>query len=80
MFAAVEAGDIFEVIGVSLAAAVVVSTTFSIVVLGSARSAEARRDGHAAAASLLWAGVAVFAFAVFAVAVVLGVHTMLSKS
>ena len=42
MLAAVEAGDIFEVIGVSLAAAVVVSTTFSIVVLGSARSAEAR--------------------------------------
>jgi hypothetical protein len=79
MFGAVEAGDIFEVIGVSLAAAVVVSTTFSIVVLGGARSTEARRAGHASTA-LLWGGLAVIAFAMFAVTVVLGVHIMLSKS
>lgn len=79
MFAAVAAGDIFEVIGVSLAAAVVVSTTFSIVVLGGARSTEARRDGHTSA-TFLWASVAVIAFAAFAVTVVLGVHIMLSKS
>jgi hypothetical protein len=79
MFGAVEAGDIFEVIGVSLAAAVVVSTTFSIVVLGGARSTEARRGGHGTAA-LVWGALAVIAFAVFAVAVVLGVHIMLSKS
>jgi hypothetical protein len=79
VFAAVAAGDIFEVIGVSLAAAVVVSTTFSVVVLGGARSTEARRDGQASTA-LLWAALAVIAFAAFAVTVVLGVHIMLSKS
>jgi hypothetical protein len=79
VFAAVAAGDIFEVIGVSLAAAVVVSTTFSVVVLGGARSTEARRDGHASTA-LLWAALAAIAFAAFAVTVVLGVHIMLSKS
>jgi hypothetical protein len=79
MFGAVEAGDIFEVIGVSLAAAVVVSTTFSIVVLGGARSAEARR-GDSSVTAVLWAGLAVIAFTVFAAAVVLGVHIMLSKS
>jgi hypothetical protein len=50
-----------------------------MVVLGSARSAVARRDGSAAIA-VLWGGVAVLSFAVFAVAVVLGVHIMLSKS
>jgi hypothetical protein len=79
MFAAVEAGDILEVIWVSLVAGVFVSTAFSIVVLGSARSAEARRSGQGTNA-LVWAGLAVLAFAAFAAAVGFGVHIMLSKS
>jgi hypothetical protein len=77
--AAVEAGDIFEVIWVSLLAGVFVSATYSFVVLGTARSADARRTGHGTAA-LAWAGLAVVAFAAFAAAVVFGVHTLLSKS
>jgi hypothetical protein len=78
VLAAVKAGDIFEVVWASLAAGVFVSTVFSIVVLSSARSAEARRSG-AGTTALLWGGAAVLAFAAFAAAVVFGVHIMLSK-
>ena len=79
MFAAVEAGDIIEVIWVSLIAGVFVSVAYSCVVLGTARSAEARRNGQGTAA-LVWGGLAVVAFAAFAGVVVFGVHIMLSKS
>jgi hypothetical protein len=48
------------------------------VVVGGARSAEARPTGQGSA--VLWGGLAVLAFALFAAAVVFGVHTMLSKS
>jgi hypothetical protein len=78
VLAAVQAGDILEVIVASLVAGVFVSVAFSVVVLGSARSAEARRGGEGTAA-LVWAGVAVLAFALFAAAVAYGVHIMLSK-
>jgi hypothetical protein len=78
MLAVVKAGDILEVIWVSLAAAVFVSSVFSLVVVGSARSADSRRSGHGTAAAV-WAGVAVLAFALFAGAVAFGVHIMLSK-
>jgi hypothetical protein len=78
VFAAVQAGDILEVIWVSLAAAVFVSTVFSLVVVGGSRSAEARRNGDGTAA-VVWAGLAVLAFALFAAAVAYGVHIMLSK-
>jgi hypothetical protein len=78
VLAAVEAGDIIEVIWVSLLAGVFVTIAYSLVVLGSARSAEARRNGGGTA-SLMWAGLAVLAFAAFAAAVVFGVHIMLSK-
>ena len=78
MLGVVKAGDIVEVVWVSLAAAVIVSTTFSVVVLGLARSAEAARrfDGSAAVA---YAALAVVAFAAFAATVVIGVNIMLSK-
>jgi len=79
MFAAVEAGDLLEVIWVSLVAGVVVSVSYSVVVLGTARSTDARRNHHGTAA-LVWAGIAVLAFAAFAGVVVYGVHIMLSKS
>jgi hypothetical protein len=78
MLGAVEAGDIFEVVWVSLAAAVIVSTTFSFVVLGMARSAEAARRG-AGTVALAYAGLAVLAFALFAATVIIGVNIMLSK-
>jgi hypothetical protein len=78
MLGAVEAGDIFEVVWVSLAAAVIVSTTFSFVVLGMARSAEAARRG-AGTVALAYAGLALLAFALFAATVIIGVNIMLSK-
>jgi hypothetical protein len=78
VLAAVEAGDIIEVIWVSLVAGVFVTTAFSLVVLGSARSAEARRTGQGS--GVLWGGLAVVALTAFAVAVGYGVHIMLSKS
>jgi hypothetical protein len=78
VFAAVKAGDILEVIVASLAAGVFVSVSFSLVVLGSARSADSRRTG-AGTAALAWGGLAVLAFVTFAAAVVYGVHIMLSK-
>ena len=78
MLAAVQAGDIFEVVWVSLAAGVFVSTSFSFVVLGMARSGVAARAGRGTAA-IAYAGLALVAFATFAFAVGYGVHIMLSK-
>jgi uncharacterized membrane protein YjgN (DUF898 family) len=79
MFAALEAGDIVEVIWVSLLAGIVVTISYSLVIFGGARWAEARRAGTSAAA-IAWAGLAVLAFAAFAGTVVFGVHIMLAKS
>ena len=78
MLAAVQAGDIFEVVWVSLVAGVFVTIAYSFVVLGLARSAEAARGGRNTAA-VAYAGMAVVAFSLFAAAVVFGVHIMLSK-
>jgi hypothetical protein len=78
MLGVVKAGDIFEVVWVSLAAAIIVSTTYSFVVLGMARSTEAARAGRGTAA-LVYAGLALVTFAMFAGAVGYGVHVMLSK-
>jgi hypothetical protein len=78
MLGVVQAGDIVEVVWVSLAAAIIVSTTYSFVVLGLARSAEAARRGDGTVA-LAYAGLAVVAFAAFAATVVIGVNIMLSK-
>jgi len=78
VLAAVKAGDIFEVVWVSLAAGVFVSVAFSFVVLGMARSAEAARGGRGSVA-IAYAGLALLAFAAFAWAVGFGVHSMLSK-
>ena len=78
MLASVKAGDIFEVVWVSLIAGVFVSVAYSFVVLGMARSAEAARDGRGTAA-IAYAGFALLAFALFMAAVALGVNIMLSK-
>jgi hypothetical protein len=78
MLAAVKAGDIFEVVWVSLLAGVFVTVAYSFVVLGLARSAEAARGGRNPAA-VAYAGMAVVAFTLFAGSVAYGVHIMLSK-
>jgi hypothetical protein len=79
VLAAVKAGDIFEVIWVSIAASAFVAVTFSFVVLGMARSMVARRAGRENAAAG-YAGLAVLAFAIFAAVVAYGVQVMLTKS
>jgi len=74
----VKAGDIVEVVWVSLVAGVLVCFAYALVVLGTARSAEAQRSGNGPAA-LAFGALAVVALAAFAGAVVFGVQTMLSK-
>jgi hypothetical protein len=76
---AVKASDIVEVAWVSLVAGVLVCFAYALVVLGTARSADARRNGHGAAA-LAFGALAAVALAVCAAAVVFGVHIMVSKS
>ena len=75
---AVAVGDLVEVVWVSLVAGVAVTTSFSFVVLGSARSAELRRAGRSGPA-MAFGGVALLAFLCFAAVVAYGVNVMLSK-
>jgi hypothetical protein len=76
--AAVEASQLLEVIWVSLLAGVVVTTLFSLAVLGGGKSGEARRAGRGTAATL-FASLAMIAFLVFVAGVIFGVNVMLSK-
>ncbi len=78
MLAAVEAGVLLEVAWVSLVAGVAVTVLFSLVVLFSARSAEARRGGSASRA-MAYAGLALLFVAAFGVVLGYGVNIMLSK-
>jgi len=75
---AVDTHALLQVIWVSLLAGVGISALFSLVILGSARAGDARRagDGGLAAAYL---ALALSAFLLFAVGVVIGVEAMISK-
>jgi hypothetical protein len=75
---AVETGQLLEVLWVSLLAGVGATACFSVVVLWSARSAEARRAGRDGAA-FGYGAASTLAFAIFVVVVILGVRTMLAK-
>ena len=77
MLAAVELGQLVDVVWASLLAAVVVTTLFAVVVRESARAAEARRTGNGRAA--LHLGVAVLGIVAFTAIVVIGVVVMLNK-
>jgi hypothetical protein len=79
VLAAVKAGDLLEVVWVSLVAGVIVCIAFALVVLGGARSAESRRVGRGTAA-MAYGALAVLAFAAFGGAVIYGLHVMLAKS
>jgi hypothetical protein len=79
VFARIDFGLLLQVIWVSLAASLVVTAAFSLVVRESGRSLEARRAGASGAAAL-HAALAVLFFAAFVVIVVVGVITMLKKS
>lgn len=76
--AAIAWSDLGEVIVVSLLAGTGVTAVFSLVILGGARAAEARRAGNGGAAAL-YGGLAVLSFAVFMVGLATGVTIMLSK-
>jgi hypothetical protein len=78
-FAAIDVGQLFQVVWVSFVASIVVTAAFSLVVLESGRSGEARRNGNSGRAALHM-GLAILFFAAFAVIVVFGVVTMLRKS
>ena len=76
--AAIDLGQIGKVIWVSLVSGVLITTAYALVVLGTARSLQARRAG-ASGAAVAYATLAVAMFCVFAVAVGFGLHIMLSK-
>ena len=78
MLFAVELSQLLEVVWVSLAAGVGITTTYSLVVYGTGRYMEAQRHGRRTAAAA-YAGLAGLFLLVFAVAVVLGVQIMLAK-
>jgi hypothetical protein len=77
VFAAVELGQLLDVVWASLVAAVVVTTLFAIVVRESARAADARRTGNGSAA--LHLGIAIVSVVAFTAIVVIGVVVMLNK-
>ena len=74
---ATDTGALIQTVWVSLVAGVGISFVFSFVIVGAAKAGDARRAGRGGAA-LLFGGLAVLAFALFAAGVVLGVHAMLS--
>jgi hypothetical protein len=78
MLAAIEFGQLLEVVWISLVSGVVVTAAFGLVVRESARSAEARRAGESGAAAL-HATLALLFFAAFAAFVVVGLVIMLRK-
>jgi uncharacterized membrane protein YhaH (DUF805 family) len=79
MIAAIALGQLAEVVWVSVLAGVGITTAYALVVLGSARSLQARRAGDTGAA-VRHATLAILMLCLFAAAVAVGVHIMLSKS
>jgi len=75
----VEISQLFEVVWVSLAAGIGLTITYSFVILGTARSAEARRERRSVAAFAYGAFATLF-FVLFAGGMVFAVHIMLTKS
>jgi hypothetical protein len=78
MLGVVELGQIVEVIWVSLLAGVGITVAYSLVVLGTGRSAEARRAGNTVAAIGYGALAAVFLLIVLG-SFVFAIEVMLSK-
>jgi hypothetical protein len=79
MIAAIDVGQLAQLVWVSLLAGIGITIVYALVVRGSARSLQARRTGDTGSA-VRHGAVAIVLFCIFAAAVVLGVHVMLSKS
>jgi len=71
-------GDIFEVVVVSLIAGVAITIAYSLVVLGTSRSAEARRAGQTGGV-IGYGALAVVFLIVFLGGFVFAIEVMLSK-
>jgi hypothetical protein len=67
-----------DVVIAALIAAPGLTIAFSLVIVGAARTADARQAGHGTAA-FVWGAVAAIALASVAAAVAFGLHVMLSK-
>jgi uncharacterized membrane protein len=78
MLAAVEAGQLLQVVWVSLVAGVLVTTIFSLSLYGGSRAEEARRDGRDGAATAFGL-LAVVASVAFLLGVVLAVKLLVSR-
>lgn len=78
MAGAIEWGKIGQLLWAAPLAALVVSLTFSLLVLGSARAGDARRDGAGGAAAL-YGLLALVAGLAFCGAVVYGVSVITTK-
>ncbi len=76
--AAIAWADLFEVVWVSLLAGIGVTAIYSLVIYSSGRAGDARREGNGGAAAVFGA-LAVLAFAVFLVGVIVGMTIMLNK-
>jgi len=77
VLAAVEWSQMLEVVWVSLVAGVGVTVLFSLVVLGTSRAAEARREGGSSA---VYGALALLCLALFLGAVVFAITVILNKS
>jgi hypothetical protein len=76
--AAIDTGALAQVVWVSLLCGVGVSATFSLVILGGTRAAEARRAGRGGAA-VAYGALAVAAGLVFAGGIAVGLAVTLDK-
>jgi len=78
MTIATDTAALMELVWAAPLAALVVTISWGLVVWGSTRAADARRDGRAGLATL-HLGVAAIGAALFAAAVVFGLIVMMSK-
>lgn len=78
MITAVDSAALLELVWAAPLAALTVTIAWGLVVFGSARAAEARRDGRSRAA-VVHAAVAGLGAALFTTAIVLGLIAMMAK-
>jgi hypothetical protein len=71
--------DVLQLIAVSMIAGIGITGSYSFVVLGAGRSAEARRSGRSAVA-IAYGALAVLFLLAFAAGVLLAVKIMLTKA
>ncbi len=74
----VDVGELFSVVWTSVLAGIGVCFVFSLAIIGWARAADMRREGHGVA-SVVYLGLAVASFAAVMALVVFGVVVMTAK-